>query len=60
MEGRDEGMGRIDWFRYRKEVLVPKLYDFYHKVQERHPDKEVYLVEDNPRGHAKASEAMEG
>lgn len=56
---RDEGKEGIDWFRYRKEVLVPKLYDYYHKIQERHPDKTVYLVEDNAGGHAKAGEIME-
>lgn len=56
---RDEGKRGIDWFRYRKEGLIPKLYDYYTKIQEKHPDKEVWLVEVNAGRHTKASEIME-
>lgn len=55
---RDEGKGGIDWFRYRKEVLMPKLYSYYKAIQQKHPDREVWLVEDNAGGHKKASDIM--
>ncbi len=49
----------IDWFLYQEKVLVPKLYDYYKKVQDKPPDVEVWLVEDNAGGHTKASDFME-
>ncbi len=49
----------IDWFLYREKVLVSKLYDYYKKAQYKHPDVEVWLVEDNAGEHTKASDVKE-
>ena len=47
--------GGIDAFLYRNKVLLPLLYPFYEEVQKGHPNKKVWLIEDNAPSHTKAA-----
>jgi hypothetical protein len=56
---RDHKSGGIDWFLYRRKVLLPILYPSYEAVQHANPGVEVWLVEDNASPHAKAAAVCE-
>ena len=50
-------VSRLSIFTSRSRLHYPQ--SAYRKIQERYPDKEVYLVENNAGGHVNASEIME-
>lgn len=52
---RNEKKGGIDSVRYRDKILLDLLYPFYEKVRDKHPDREVWLIEDNASSHTKAA-----
>lgn len=45
--------GGIDWIRYKREILLPKLYPFAIKIHQE-TGKRVWIVEDNAPSHKKA------
>ena len=47
--------GGIDAVVYRDKILLPLLYPFYEQVRDAHPDREVWLIEDNASSHQKAA-----
>lgn len=48
--------GGIDWFLYRKFILLPHLYKFYEEVRVTNAEATVWLIEDNVPSHSKAVE----
>src|SRR5262245_49762137 len=50
--------GGIDWWRYREDVLKPKLYPWADSIA-RQTGQVVYIVEDNASPHAKAKRFSE-
>lgn len=47
--------GGIDAVAYRDKILLPLLHPFYEQVRDAHPDREVWLIEDNGSSHQKAA-----
>ena len=44
----------IDWYLYEKHILKPLLYPYCERLQELHPERQVWLIEDNASIHTKA------
>ena len=51
--------GGIDAYLYKNNILLPLLYPFYEETQRKHPDKQIWLIEDNAPAHTKASKQCE-
>lgn len=48
--------GGINWFLYRKYILIPHLYRFYEEVQAANPGTNIWLIEDNAPSHLKSAQ----
>jgi transposase len=44
--------GGIDWFRYQREILTPKLIPFAKQLQAAYPDYQVLVQEDKAPSHS--------
>lgn len=52
---RGQTRGGIDWIRYKREILMPKLYPFAMQIQQE-TGKRVWIVKDNAPSHKKAKD----
>src|SRR4051794_18864786 len=48
----------MDFACYAYNWLIPELYPYYSKVVRLHPDRDVYLIEDNSGAHTKARQHL--